>query len=389
VFHLGGVGGPSRSLVQAMSWLRSEGSVEFIVPELGPTSREYGRIGAVSVAPYSAFTYARGPREGLRALRGLGRDVRAFRRELRRRRPDLVVVVTTVLPAVLAAARLEGVPTVVYAAEIYEQPWKRAPLLRLWGFLLARITAFLADGLVCCSKTVARQFPRRSGKPLTIAYPPVGSEYAAGSRERGRERFGLERADPCLVAVGSITRGRGQDVAVRALALMRPRYPSARLLIVGAPHPRAVDLAFSEELRELSRELGVAEAVVFADPTDEMADVYAAADVVLNPARFAEPFGRVAPEALVAGRPIVATRVGANPEVIRDGVEGLLVEPEDPAALAGAATRLVEDPALAERLVASGRNRVLTEFGYEQDLSAWTSAFEGVLGATRSERKVG
>jgi GT2 family glycosyltransferase/glycosyltransferase involved in cell wall biosynthesis len=378
VFHLGGVGGPQRSLVQAMTWLGERGSVEFIVPEDGAAADEYEPLGPVTVANYTTLTYARGVRRVASAALDLARDVRFFRRELRRRRPDVVVVVTTVLPAVLIAARLERVPSVVYAAEIFTQQWK-GDRLRLWGEGLARATGALAGGLVCCSETVARQFPVRNRKPIAVAYPPIGREYARGDRDRGRARYGVDAADPCLLVVGNVSRGRGQDVALRALPSVRRNHPAARLLIVGAPHPRPVDIEYAGELRRRAEDLGVADAVVFADPTDAMADVYAAADVVLNPARFAEPFGRVAPEALMAGRPVVASRVGAIPEVLTDGVDGLLVPPDDPEALAAAVARLIEDAGLAESLARRGRDRVAERFGYAQDRAAWTRVLTGVL----------
>jgi glycosyltransferase involved in cell wall biosynthesis len=377
VFHLGGVTGPQRSLPQAMRWLAEQGSVEFIVPEGGATEQEYRELGPVSVLDYSALTYARGPAEGMRLARRLRRELRMFRRELRERRPDLVVAVTTVLPALVLAARLERVPVLVYAAEVYEQRWKSAPLLRLWGALLATGTALLAGGVVCCSQLVARQFPRRLRRPVAVAYPPVGSEYEGGDRDGARARYGVADAEPCIAVVGSVSRGRGQDVTLRALPRIRERFPGAALLVVGAPHPRPVDLEFARELRTLAAELGIQEVVVFAEPTDAMADVYAAADIVVNPARFAEPFGRVAPEALLAGRPVVASRVGAIPEVLRDGVDGVLVDPDDPEELAAAVSRLAADPGLAGRLAETGRRRVLERFGYEQDLAAW----QHVIGA--------
>lgn len=383
VFHLGGVGGPSRSLVHVMSRLGERGTVEFIVPGSGPTEAEYGAIGEVTVADYAALTYARSLREGAALIRRLLRDVRYFRRELRRRRPDLVIAVTTVLPALLVAARLERVPTVVYAAELYGQEGKGAPLLRLWGTLLARGTALLSDAIVCCSLAVAQQFPQGGRKLVTVAYPPIGRSYEGGSREAARARYGLEAADPCVVVAGSVSRGRGQDVALRALASIRRRFPAARLLVVGAPHPRLVDREFDAELRRLAEQLGVTDAVVFAEPTEAMADVYAGADVVVNPARVAEAFGRVAPEALVAGRPVVASRVGAIPEVIRDGVDGLLVRPDEPDELAAAVIRLVEDPELATRLVSAGRRRVLEEFGHERDLAGWIAAIESAVSGRR------
>jgi glycosyltransferase involved in cell wall biosynthesis len=303
-----------------------------------------------------------------------------FRRELRRRRPDLVIAVTTVLPALLVAARLERIPTVVYAAELYDQPWKSAPLLRLWGAMLARGTAVLSDGIVCCSEIVARQFPRGGRKPFALAYPPIGSEYDGGDRDGTRARYGLETANPCLLVVGSISRGRGQDVALRALVRVRERFPDARLVILGAPHQRSVDLAFADELRALATELRIEDSVLFVPPTDAMADIYAAADVVLNPARVAEAFGRAGAEALMAGRPVIASRVGGIPETLREGVDALLVQPGDAEALAGAVAQLVTEPDRAERMVDSGRGRVIERFGDEQDLAAWRRVVEPVLG---------
>jgi glycosyltransferase involved in cell wall biosynthesis len=326
----------------------------------------------VDVLPYSALTYARGPAEVARLARRLRREVRMFRRELRRRRPDLVIAVTTVLPAVVLAARLEGVPAVVYAAELYDRQ-------RL-GRGLSIGTALLAQGLVGCSDKVARQFPRWTRTPVSVAYPPIVAEYAGGDREAGRRRLGVRHGEQLILIVGSISRGRGQDLAVRALTLIRRSLPEARLAIVGDPHPRPLDLAFASELRKLTARLALEDAVIFTGAVDEIADAYAAADVVVNPARTAEAFGRVGPEALVAGRPVVATRVGAIPDVIRHDVDGLLVEPEDPEALAGAVLRVVGDRELATRTVEAGRQRALERFSMEQDLAAWREVVERAAG---------
>lgn len=378
VFHLGDAGGPAHSLLPAMRALARRGSVETIVPEEGAVADRYADLGTVTVARYGSLTYARRPLEAVRLARRLARETSGFRRALRERRPDVVVVVTATLPTALVAARLEGIPAVVYAAEIYEQRWKGAPLLRVWGRLLAALTVHYAAAIVCPSATVARQFRPRHRTPVVVAYPPIDTAYADGDRERGRSRYGLEAADPCLAVVGALTRARGQDVALRALAVVRQRLPGARLLLVGAPHPRAVDLAFAGELRALACELDIEDAVVFAGATTEVQDVYAAADIVLNPARAAEGFGRVGPEALVAGRPVVASRAGALEEVIRDGVDGLLVAPEDPEALAAAVVRLWEAAPLRDRLVQAGRERVLARFGEEDNLAAWAAALERV-----------
>lgn len=379
VFHLGGVGGPSRSLTGALAWLAERGELHCLFPEEGAAAADYHELGEVAVVPYSALTYARRPRAVAATVAAFTRDVATFRRELRARRADLAIVVTSVLPAALVAARLERVPAIVYAAEVYSQPWKHSRALELWGAGLARATARLASGIVCCSRLVAEQYPAGRGA-LAVAYPPIRAEDGAGDREAGRARHGMEHADPVIAVVGALSRGRGQDLAIRALPAIRREAPAAHLLVVGAPHPRPVDLAYAEELRTLAAELGVGEAVTFAGAVDAIADVYSAADVVVNPARTAESFGRVAAEALVAGRPPVVTDVGAVREVLREGVDGILVPPERPDAIAAAVLELRRDPARARRLAETGAARVRSEFGPEQDLAAWRGVVAAVAG---------
>ena len=75
--------------------------------------------------------------------------------------------------------------------------------------------------------------------------------------------------------------------------------------------------------------------MIVAGHSSDVADLYAAADVIVNPARFNEPFGRVPFEAAIAGKPAVVTRVGAIPELLRDGESALIVEPDDPAGARG------------------------------------------------------
>ena len=373
-FHLADVGGPSRSIVNVGSWLAEDGRVTTFFPAEGNAVDDYRALGDVEVAHYSVLTYARTPRAAVRLAAEMRRDVRMFRREIRERKPDLVIAVTTVVPALLIAARLERIPAVTWAAEIYKQEWRNSPLLRLWGGLLARMTARLSAGIVACSGLVAKQYPASDRCRVVVGYCPIGPEYAYGDRARGRERHGIGDADPCVVVAGNITRGRGQDTAIRALAEIRRAAPRARLVVAGRPHPREVDRAFGAELRSLVDELGLGDAVLFEENAD-MADLYAAADVVVNSARFDEPMGRVVPEALVAGRPVVATEVGAVHEVIRDGVDGLIIPRDDPAAMAAAVLELWRDPERAARMVAAGRERVPVLFGPEQDLAAWQEAF--------------
>ena len=381
IFHLADTSGPSKGLRPRLAALAECGSLEVLAPGVGTLASEYAVLGPVRAIDYEVLTVPRRPGEAVRALRRLGRDVRRFRREMRRARPDLVVVVTTVLPAALIAARLERLPTVVDVGEIFAKGYVGGPARMIGGRAIGTLTERLADRLVCCSRAVVEQFSPRGRAKAVLIYPGIDAGHAEGDGAEFRAAHGLEDARPLVAVIGHLSPARGQDTAIRALPALRARLPGARLVIAGAP-PRPIDRAYAAELSDLAEQCGVADAVVFVGFVERIADVYAAADVVVNPARFNEPFGRVGPEALIAGRPVVATAVGAIPEVLRHGRDALLVPPDDAEALAGAVIRLVEDDELRERIVREGGRRVRERFGEAQGVAA----FERVVAEAGARR---
>ena len=378
VMHLSQTTGPARTLYPRLEALAARGSLDTLVPAAGPVARRYGRIGEAAVCPYTTLTLPRSPRAAARTCRALARDVSLLRARIRLGRPDLVVVATSTLPAALLAARLERVPAIVYVAEVFD----RGRLQRLLGRMLLRCTVLLADAVVCCSESVARQLRPSGGRVVTIA-PGIG-EPAAPARAAARRRFGVPDEALCVAVVGSISAGRGQDVAIRSLARVLDAQPDARLLLAGVPHPRPVDRAYRGQLERSARELGLDGHVIFAGAVDPVDDVYAAADVVAVPARVDESFGRVAFEALAAGRPVVATPVGAVRDLLAHEREVLLVDRDDPASLARAVLRLQEDPELAERLVERGRAVVRDRLAEGPGVDAFVRIAEDVVAARRA-----
>lgn len=374
-FHLAEASGPSLSLRDELAWLGADGGLEVAVPGPGRVAEAYAGVGSVTELDFAPLTLPSGPGGLPRFGWQLARDVRTFRAHIRRTRPAFVVAVTTMLPALLAAARAEGVPRLVYAAELV--PLAPGAARRAGGGAVLRMTRGLADGLVCCSEAVAAQFRARGAPPIAVAYPPIDPDPRPGDRAGFRARHGIEPDAPCVAVVGSVSRGRGQDVLVRALPALRERVPGLRAIIVGEPHPRPVDRAFRGELASLAKSLGVGEAVAFVGYVDAVGDVYAGADAIAVPAR-REAFGRVAAEALVAGRPVVASSVGAIPEVLRAGTDALLVPPDDPAALATALARLLEDRELAARTVAAGAARVRAEFTPARSLERFQEVVQAI-----------
>jgi glycosyltransferase involved in cell wall biosynthesis len=379
VLHLGDVGGPPKTLHAQLGALAERGELEVVVPARGAAAALYEPFAETTVLPYEALTYPKSLLEALESMRAFGRQVRTFRAHLRRRRPDLVVVATAVLPAAVLAARLERVPALVSVGEILEPQVADGPLRRAASAGLARTTWMLADAIVSCSHTVASQFPRSGPTLVATIYPGIAEPAGPLDRDQARRRFGVPPDALCLAVVGSLSAGRGQDRAIHALAHLRTTVPNAWCLIAGDPHPREVDRAYSRGLEQLAAELGVADAVVFSGFVEEVDDVYAAADVVVNPARIAEGFGRVAMEALLAGRPVVLTRGGAVGELLREDEDALVVDGDVPAALAEAVLRLWRDDAFAARLVASGAERVRRRYGEERSVAEFLELVDLVL----------
>ena len=103
-----------------------------------------------------------------------------------------------------------------------------------------------------------------------------------------------------------------------------------------------------------------------------------AATMVVHSSVYPEPFGRVIVEGMLAGRPVIAARAGGAPEIVSEGVTGWLVPPDDPAALAGAIARVIDDPSRAEAVAARGAAHARANFSRDAMLRGVAGAIETV-----------
>jgi glycosyltransferase involved in cell wall biosynthesis len=178
------------------------------------------------------------------------------------------------------------------------------------------------------------------------------------------------RKEPLVGFVGRLTRQKGVDVLLRAFAQVEKQIPSARLVLAGDGPDR-------QALVNLAQSLGLQQ-VMFLGWRTDAANLMADMDLLVIPSRW-EGFGLVALEAMALGKPIVASRISALPEIIAPEETGLLVAPGDPDALAESIRMLLADRRRAERMGRAGRARVKKDFRVDQMAKHTAKVYQTLL----------
>jgi len=213
---------------------------------------------------------------------------------------------------------------------------------------------------------------RRSGlladarRVTTVAtIPPLARPSTAEAGAAARSRHGLDGR--VVLYVGKLSPGKGAADFLAAAERVRGRHPDALFVLVGEGQVAVPRAPWARHLGSL--------------PNADVLALYAGADVVVVPSVIPDALSRVILEAMTAGRAVVASAVGGTPELIEDGDSGLLVPRSDPAALAAAITRLLDDPALATRLGEAARARVATRFSPEASVDRLLALYAAVRAA--------
>jgi len=224
--------------------------------------------------------------------------------------------------------------------------WKRALAGVVLGSAMRRATRVVTISEFTRDDLLARHPAAR--RKVEVIPQGVAGELAARAASEGARRW-ADALGPFVLCVGNQKPHKNLRAAVEVLAALRPEWPELRLVVAGKRYPGADDLA------EHARALGVDGALreVGAVDDDHLRALYGRAECLLFPSRF-EGFGLPVLEAMACGLPVVASNRAAIPEAVGDA--GLLVDPEDRAAMADSVRRLRE-PALRAEMVRRGRAR--------------------------------
>lgn len=289
-------------------------------------------------------------------------------------------------------ALLHGLPHVVTCHSLEPlRPWKAEQLgggyaLSSWA---ERTAVEGADLVIAVSQGMRRDvlaaYPLVDPARVRVVHNGIDTGiYAADRRTDVLDRLGVDPSRPIVIFVGRITRQKGLPGLLRAA---RGLDPAAQLVLcAGAADTPALGAEVAALVAELQ---ATRDGVVWVEqmlPVPSVVQLLSHATAFVCPSVY-EPLGIVNLEAMACGTAVVASAVGGIPEVVRDGVTGLLVDPTDgfgPAyevALAAALSSLVRDPARAAAMGAAGRARAVAEFGWDAVAAQTAALYAEALGA--------
>jgi glycosyltransferase involved in cell wall biosynthesis len=242
----------------------------------------------------------------------------------------------------------------------------------------------LMDRLIVVSKAIERKIREegRYGAPVSLIYNGVDLQRYNHQQPccTFREEFGIPEGVPVVGVVARLEAEKGHRTLIDAWPVVLASHPAAWLLVVGEGSER-------NSLEAQAASLGISDRVVFTGRREDVPAVTAALDVAVLPS-YREAQGLSVLEAMALSRPVIASNVGGIPEMIEEGVSGLMVPPGDCDALAGAIVRLLSDHPLADMLAKRGHDLVHERFCIELMTSSIESLYDEMALKMRSSTRV-
>jgi glycosyltransferase involved in cell wall biosynthesis len=315
----------------------------------------------------------------MREQLGLGfSNLREFTRLLRRDRPCvLVYTLGGVVRWWPLLGRLMGVRRSVY----YDQTSRTA---RSYDYRASRQVQVVMKALsesVCATKFVKACSDREGIIPpekSRVIYSAVDNTRALGSADAFRERYGIQAGRIVVLQISWLVPEKGIDMALRAAKRVLEVRQDFQFVFCGDGANRA-------EYEALAEELGIAGHVTWTGQIEDLAGsgVFRAAEIQIQCSQWHEAFCLAVAEGMSAGLPIVASRIGGLPELVEDGVNGILFDPKSDAELAEAILTLGADEEIRRQMGAVGRKRAIETHDLIKNVGLWVDV---LLDRERSRR---
>jgi len=245
--------------------------------------------------------------------------------------------------------------------------YNRTTLREYFYYRVERRMLRCADAVIAPTHEMAQRLAGFGVSQERLHIIPNGIEIAARERIAPKPR----QSRVSLLYLGRLSEEKDPANLLQAMWELKRRNLDVELVLAGAGPER-------ESLEDEVMSLGLAPSVTMPGHVADVDSLLASADILVSPSR-TECMPNSLLEAMRSGVPVVATNVGGVGEMIRDGIDGLLCPPQDPAALADAIARLIADPLLARRLAESARERVAREFNFEKYVEATLALYRRLL----------
>ncbi|MBN1593122.1 MAG: glycosyltransferase family 4 protein [Candidatus Coatesbacteria bacterium] len=336
----------------------------FIAPEEGNLRRELDRLGIRAIS----LDLERLKRT-CRYLIPVFFAIRDLIKIVKRERIDVIHANSLwALKFCTVASFLTKVPTV---AMIHAYPKIHSRAKRLFHLLTRRFCYKRAKRIIAVSNALRQALIADKAPSEKIVVIPNGIE-----KDWFSDKVDLPKGKTKMIlTVGRLHPGKGQQVFLRAAAMVHAKHPNTRFVIAGDEYRTSLEnLGFAQELIDLAKQLSISECVEFVGYTNNLRDLYRQSSIVVL-ASFEETFGMVALEAMAAARPIIASRIPGITELVRDGETGLLFEAGKHEQLAESLISLLEDGQLARKLARGGLEAAKAEFSLERTISQLRAVF--------------
>jgi glycosyltransferase involved in cell wall biosynthesis len=245
-------------------------------------------------------------------------------------------------------------------------------------------TSFLLANRVIAVSNAVRDHLSAQGMPadrIDVVYNGIDPDRyrLTMAREEARKRWGLDEEAVVFAVIGHLSAKKGHAVLLDAAARITDRSICYRFLFAG-------EGSEEERLRRQAHHLQLAERVTFTGFLPDVLPVYAAADVIVSSSIAGEGLPRVLLEAGLLGRPVIGTRLSGTPEIVEEGVTGLIVPPGDTAAMAAALQQLALAPEQRHRMGQAAHERIGRLFTVPAMVEGTLASYRRAIEAARRDR---
>lgn len=288
----------------------------------------------------------------------------------------------TALPGMIIsriAGKLTNTSVITHEHGLF--PINSKPLIGKYQIWLNKFTAKFDDKSIAVSHYTKEKLIERGMSPNKICVIYNGIEMPDLKNNKNNlkkncyEKLDLPTNIFLVGLIGRIDKMKGQEVLIKAIPHVIKKNPSAYFLIIGEDFKGG---NYIQELKNIVEKLGINKYIEFAGYRDDVIDLMNSFDLFVLPS-FGEGLPVVILEAMAAGKPVIATSVGGNSEVVLDGETGTIIPPEDPEALTKAVIYHLENPEISKEMGRKGYDRVKENFTKKQMVEKTFQIYEEVL----------